>query len=137
MRTKTRKRPRKRSGIRAALLAVPLLITLLLLLLPLQGAGKKKPALDTYATVGVSVYDGDGRVLPNANLILVLDGQSKAKPLEAMADSRGEYVFRVPPGPSHYTLTAQARGYQRLQKSVMVEDQERVEVTFQLERQSK
>jgi hypothetical protein len=137
MRTKTRRRPKKRSGIRAVLLAAPLLITWLLLLLPLQGAEKKKPTLDTYATVGVSVYDGDGRVLPNANLILVLDGQSKAKPLEVVADSRGEYVFRVPPGPAHYTLTARAKGYQSQQKSVMVEDQERVEVTFQLERQSK
>lgn len=135
MRTKTKRRPRKRSGTRAGLLAAPLLISLLLL--PLQGAGKKKPTLDTYATVGVSVYDDGGRALPDANLSLVLEGQSKAKPLEAVADSRGEYVFRVPPGPAHYTLTAQAKGYQSLQKSVMVEDQERVEVTFQLERQSK
>jgi len=133
MRTKTKRKPRKRSGIRAALFAAPLLI----ILFPLLCGAKKKPALDTYATVSVSVYDDGGRALPDANLSLVLEGQSKAKPMEAVADSRGEYVFRVPPGPAHYALTAQAKGYQSQQKSVLVEDQERVEVTFQLERQSK
>ena len=57
--------------------------------------------------------------------------------MEAVSDARGEFVFRVPPGPAHYSVTVAAKGYQSQRKSVSVEDQERVEVTFQLERESK
>jgi hypothetical protein len=133
MRTRTKRRQRKKIGIRAALFAS----RLLLILFPLLCVANKKPAPDTYATVSVSVYDDSGYALADAHLKLVLDGQSRAKPLEAVADSRGEYVFRVPPGPAHYSLTAEAKGHQSQTKSVMVEGQERVEATFQLERQSK
>ena len=37
----------------------------------------------------------------------------------------------------HYSVTVHAKGYQSQRKTVSVEDQERVEVTFQLERESK
>jgi len=37
----------------------------------------------------------------------------------------------------HYLVTVSAKGYQSQQKTVSVHDQERVEVTFQLEAQSK
>ena len=57
--------------------------------------------------------------------------------MEAVSDARGEFVFRVPPGPTHYTVTVHAKGYQSQRKTVSVQDQERVEVTFQLERESK
>ncbi len=54
-----------------------------------------------------------------------------------VSDARGEFVVRVPPGPMHYNVTVHAKGYQSQRKTVSVEDQERVEVTFQLERESK
>jgi len=63
--------------------------------------------------------------------------RSNAKPMNAVSDARGEFVLRVPPGPMHYTLTVTAPGHKSQQKSVGIEDQERVEVTFQLERESK
>jgi hypothetical protein len=37
----------------------------------------------------------------------------------------------------NYTVAVAAKGYQSQRKNVSVEDQERVEVTFQLERESK
>jgi hypothetical protein len=37
----------------------------------------------------------------------------------------------------NYSIEVAAKGYQSLRKSVTVEGQERVEVTFQLERESK
>jgi hypothetical protein len=138
MRMKTKRKPRKRSGtrdVRRVLLG--LLLSAVLPLLPLKAAPKKKPALDTYAIVSGSVFDGRGYALPDANVTLVSDAQPKTKPLEAVSDARGEFVFRVPPGPAHYTVTVAAKGYRGESKSVSVQDQERVEVTFQLDQESK
>jgi hypothetical protein len=122
-------------------------VAALLALFPLAASAKKKPALDTYATLSGSVFDDRGYALPDANVTVALDAQSdssssgkpkgKVKPLEAVSDARGEFVLRVPPGPAHYNLSVEAKGYQAQRKSVNVEDQERVEVTFQLEHESK
>jgi hypothetical protein len=111
-------------------------------LLPLAAAAKKKPALDTYATVSGSVFQEAGYALPDAAVTLVAEPASggapvKAQKMEAVSDSRGEFIFRVPPGPMNYAVVVAAKGYQSLRKSVTVEGQERVEVTFQLERESK
>lgn len=124
---------KKRIGTSAVLLAG---LCLFALISP-GAAAKKKPALDTPAIVSGSVFDDRGYSLPDATVILASDPQSKAKPLEAVSDTRGEFVFHVPAGPMRYAVTAQAKGYQSQQKTVMLQDQERVEVTFQLERQSK
>lgn len=129
---------KKRIGISSVLLAG------LFLLAPLapRAAAKKKPAQDTPAIVSGSVFDDRGYALPDATVTLASEAQpdkpkAKAKPMEAVSDVRGEFVFHVPAGPMRYTVTAEAKGYQSQQKSVTVQDQERVEVTFQLERQSK
>jgi hypothetical protein len=111
-------------------------------LVPLTAAPKKKPALDIYAIVGGSVFDDRGYALADANVTLAAEAQpgisaGKAKPLESVSDARGEFVFRVPPGPTQYTVTVAAKGYRSQRKSVSVQDQERVEVTFQMERESK
>lgn len=62
---------------------------------------------------------------------------AKLKPMQAVSDERGEFVFRVPPGPMHYTVKVTAKGFQSQSKSASVQDQERVEVTFQMDRESK
>ena len=135
--------PRKRIGISGILLPA-----LLLAALPsLVAAGKKKPALDTYAILSGSVFNDSGYALPDAEVTVAPEAQpgvsprqghsDKIKPLEAASDARGEFVLRVPPGPAHYIVTVAAKGYQSQRKNVSVEDQERVEVTFQLERESK
>ncbi|MGP0070419.1 MAG: carboxypeptidase-like regulatory domain-containing protein [Bryobacteraceae bacterium] len=148
---KRKRKPRKRIGTSRALLACLLAAVLLpAAFLPIQAAPKKKPALDTYALISVSVFDDGGYALAGANVTLVPEVESgsssdssldktkaKSKPLEAVSGDRGEFVFRVPPGPKRYVVTADAKGYQSQRKTVAVEDQERVEVTLQLERQSK
>jgi hypothetical protein len=110
--------------------------------LPVAAAAKKKPALDTYATVSGSVFQESGYALPEAAITLVAEPASggapaKAQKMEAVSDARGEFIFHVPPGPTNYTVVVAAKGYQSMRKSVTVEGQERVEVTFQLERESK
>jgi len=136
----TRKRiPRKkRTGIRAALLTGLVLAGLLSPAL----AAKKKPAQDTPAIVSGSVFDDRGYALADANVTLAPEDEAgavkgKEKPREAVSDARGEFVFHVPAGPARYTVSVAARGHRSQQKSIMLEDQERVEVTFQLEPLSK
>lgn len=130
---KTKKRPRTRIGTKPVLAGALLLV----FWLALAAAPKKKPAADTYAIVSGTVFDASGYALPDANATLTFEAPSKAKALEAVSSPRGEFVFRVPPGPAHYTVTVSAKGFESQSKTVEVQDQERVEVTFQLDKQSK
>jgi hypothetical protein len=127
------KKRRKRIGISLAMLGA--------ILLPLAATAKKKPP-DTYAVISGSVYQESGYALPNAAASLVaesgsVDKAGKAQKMETVSDARGEFIFRVPPGPMKYDIVVAAKGYLNLRKTVNVEGQERVEVTFQLERESK
>ena len=139
MKTKKKRKPKKRIGTNLSVLLALLLVAIL----PVAAAPKKKPAPDTYAVVSGSVFDSSGYALPGADATLAPDVQApgvqaqKVKPIEAVSDARGEFVVRVPPGPMHYIVAVHAKGYQSQQKTVSVQDQERVEVTFQLERESK
>jgi cytoskeletal protein RodZ len=137
---KKKRKPKKRTGTSTLGIHFVLLPALLLAgFLAPRAAAKKKPALDTYAIVSGSVFQESGYALPGADVSLVPEEQSDkaSKPMTAVTDARGEFVFHVPPGPAHYAVTVDARGYQRQRKSVSVQDQERVEVTFQMENQSK
>jgi hypothetical protein len=138
-RMKKKRKPRKRIGTNLALLGA---LLVLVSLAPANAAPKKKPALEIYAVVSGSVFDDSGYALPGADVTLATEGPpdsspSKQKPMETVSDARGEFVFRVPPGPLHCTVTANAKGYHSQRKGVDVQDRERVEVTFQLERESK
>jgi len=131
---KTKKKRKKRIGTS--------LILLLAALLPAAAAAKKKPALETYALISGSVFQESGYALPDATITLVAEPASggaavKAQKMETVSDARGEFIFRVSPSPMHYAIVVAAKGYQSLRKSVAVEGEERVEVTFQLERESK
>ena len=142
-----KRKPKKRIGTSGLLLGALLPALLLAAFLPRAAAAKKKPALDTYAIVSGSVFNDSGYALPGADATLAPEGQSgsssdgsssgKVKPMQAVSSARGEFVFHVPPGPANYSVTVAAKGYQSQRKTVSVQDQERVEVTFQLEPKSK
>jgi hypothetical protein len=131
---RTKKKNRKRIGTS--------LVLVLAALLPVAATARKKPTLDVYAVISGSVFQEGGYALPDADATLVPEPpsgarSSKSEKQQAVSDERGEFIFRVPPGPGTYTLVVAAKGYQSLRKSVAVEGQERVEVTFQLDRESK
>ena len=139
---KKKRNPRKRIG--TSLPALRALALVLVALVPLAAAPKKKPPpLDSYAVVSGSVFDSSGYALPGADVTLAPEVQPQGvqtqnvKTIEAVSDTRGEFVVRVAPGPMHYSVTVHAKSYQGQQKTVSVQGQERVEVTFQLERESK
>ncbi len=134
-----KKKRKKRIGISRIGITLALLMAALL---PVAASAKKKPALDTYAVISGSVFQESGYALPDAAVTLVTEpppGSPALKPqkMETLSDARGEFVFRVPPGPMHYAIVVSAKGYQSLTKSIAVEGEERVELTFQLERESK
>jgi hypothetical protein len=133
MRKKRKRKPRKRIGTSPFFWAALLLIALI----PSAAPAKKKPVLDTYAIVSGTVFDEGGYALPDIDVTLVPEADPKAKPMESVSSPRGEFAFHVPPGPAHYNVSARSKGYQSQTKTVAVQDQERVEVTFQLARQSK
>ncbi len=57
--------------------------------------------------------------------------------MKGTANSRGEYVFRVPTTAARYTVIASAKGLKSQQKAVSIEGEQRVDVTFTLEPESK
>src|SRR5579863_8397704 len=77
MRMKRKRKPRKRIGTSRALLATLLAAVLLpAAFLPLQAAPKKKPALDVYALISVSVFDDSGYALAGANVTVAPEVES-------------------------------------------------------------
>lgn len=118
-----------------------LVLLLLACVLPAEAA-KKKVVPQNYALVAGTVFQESGYALPNADVTLIPDPQpsnapAKVKKLQVISDTRGEFVFRVPPGSMQYTVRVAAKGYQAAQKSVSVQGEERVDVTFQLQPESK
>jgi hypothetical protein len=134
MRRRKMKRKR-RSGTSLALF--------LIAFLPLATqAAKKKVVPEAYGLVSGTVFRESGYTLPNADVTLLPDPQPdsaplKVKKLQAVSDPRGEFVFRVPPASMRYSVKVAAKGYLSQQKSVTVQGEERIEVTFQLQPESK
>lgn len=139
-RTKTKKRRRKkRTGSKAAFL---LLVAVIAAWLPLSA--KQNGKLESYAVVAGTVFQESGFALPRAEVALrPVSGDSgtsahkKMKELQAVSDRRGEFAFRVPASPGRYTILVRAKGYAGQEKAVAVTSSERVDVTFQLQRESK
>jgi len=110
-------------------------------ILPIQAA-KKKSSQETYSLIAGTVFSANGYALAVADVLLTPDPHPdsaplKLKKLQAVSDSRGEFAFRVPPGAMHYIISASARGYRAVQKPVVLQGEDRVDVTFQLDPESK
>jgi hypothetical protein len=141
MKRKKRSGTNAASAVRFGLRFVPIALAALACVLTLQGA-KKKTVPEGYSLVAGSVFNAAGYAIPDADVVLMPDPQPdsaplKIKKLQTVCDSRGEFTFRVPPSAMHYILSAGAKGYRAAQKPVVVQGEERVDVTFQLEPESK
>ena len=117
-------------------------VVLLLACVVASHAAKKKAGPRSYALVAGTVFEERGYALANAQVTLIPDPSAgaapvKAKRLQAISDARGEFVFRLPPGSMQYIVKVEVKGYQPAQKSVAVEGEGRVDVTFQLQPESK
>ena len=117
------------------------LLLVLTVVLPAASADKKKLP-EAYSLVDVSVFREPGLALPDAKLTLIPNpapdqAPLKMKKLEAVSNERGEFVFRVPAAPMRYDVKVAARGFNHDQKTVSIQGEERVDVTFLLHEESK
>lgn len=105
-------------------------------------AEKRQQAPEPGALIAVSVFREPGFALPGADLQLAPasskgKASAKVKKLKAATDARGEFVFRVPPVPSEYKLSVSSKGSRPQDKAIFINGEERVDVTFMLEQESK
>ena len=104
------------------------------------GFAADKKGQQPYALIAGTVFLG-GFAFPGSEITLTSipneSSKLKVKKQTAMSDHRGEFAFRVPAAPLQYTLTVKAKGYATQQKSVEIQGEERVDVTFSLEPESK
>ena len=92
---------------------------------------------EPYAIVAGTVFRDSGLSLPGASVTLVPKDQPKAKKLNAVSDSHGEFAFRVPIAPGTYIVGASLKGFHPEEKEATVGGEGRVEVTFLLAPDSK
>lgn len=105
-------------------------------------AGDHKVKTESYALVAGTVFQESGYALPNAVVTLTPDPPSgsspaKMKKQQAISDTRGEFVFRVPPVPMRFTVKAAAKGFRSQEQPAVIEGETRADVTFQLQPESK
>lgn len=113
-------------------------VSLCALILPAADKPKKTLA---YSVVAGTVFKESGLSLPGVSVTLaqepVVGAKGKAKSLNAISDSRGEFAFRVPPVAAKYVVSALMKGYSAETKTVAVSAEERIDVTFTLREESK
>jgi hypothetical protein len=91
----------------------------------LATAAGRKPADDAYAVIAGTVFRHDGFSLRGAQVTIDPDPSAKPKPRikirRLQADGRGEFAFRVPPGPMKYTVRAKAAGFEQDEKVLSIQ----------------
>lgn len=88
-----------------------------------------------YAVVAGTVFREPGFSVPGAEVEIwpvAEPADRKVKKRKEIANSHGEFAFRVPPGPTTYNISAVAKGLHKMEKFVTVYGEERVDVTFML-----
>ena len=130
-----RRRKRKKRSISLLILAA-------VFAFPALG-DKKKAALEPYILLNGTIFRENGFALPNADVVVIPDPapdatRPKAKKMQTVSDSQGEFAFRLPTDSMRYIIRVSAKGFRNEQKTVTVEGQEgRLDVTFQLHEEAK
>ena len=100
-------------------------------------SGKPEP----FALIAGSVFRDTGFSLAGAELTVEPAPEAKApskfKRIKTVTDARGEFAVRVPSAPMRYTVSVKAHRYRLDKKEVSIQGEERVELFFRLEPESK
>ena len=128
-----RKRRKRRTGSS--------LLSLLLcgLLVSAAASGKKKEDRQpvAVAVIAGTVFRPPGLALPDATVRIRPDREEAAgirlKKADAVANTRGEFAFRVPAVPATWTVNVHVKGYKDQSKTVTVEAEQRFDLSFLLE----
>ena len=111
----------------------------LLLVFPVMGLfaqGTKKKA-EPYAIVAGTEFRDPGFAQAGASVVLALKSTPGKKLQEQISSPRGEFAFRVPPGPNTYLVTATLKGFQTAREEIEIQDQEQNNATLLLVPESK
>ena len=99
------------------------------------GQSRRKDA--PHATLAGTVFRDPGFAQPGA-LVVVSLKSAPDKPIQKlMTDRRGDFAFRVPPGPASYYLTATLKGFKRARDSFDISGEEQINATLLLIPESK
>lgn len=113
------------------------LASLLALSFPSVYARKQEKPAAAFAVIAGTVFRPPGLALPGASLRIEPNEKeasgTKLKRADAVTDSRGEFAVRVPAVPSKWTVHVQATGYAEQTKDVVVEGEQRYDLSLQLE----
>src|SRR5258708_5270698 len=120
---------------------IRLFLMLLLAGAALAGAAQKKPSAKTeepHAVVAGTVFRDPGFAQPGATVVLTRKDDPKAKKLqETVSDARGDFAFRVPPGPATYIVTATLKGYKTDRQGIPISGEAYSNATIVLVPESK
>ena len=125
--------------VKAPRLIVACLLILTALLLasgPLE-AKKKKKDPEKIGVIAGTVFQQVGFSLRGATVIVTpapegASEEQKEAVETVTTDNRGEFAVRVPAGAMRYTVRAEAEGWQPEEKVVVVEWDQRVDISFRL-----
>ena len=131
MKTKMRRTLR----LRFELLVPALCLAQLLLAQGTKPKAGKSP--EPYAIVAGTVFRDPGFAQPGASVVLALKSAPAKKLQQQISSPRGEFSFRVPPGPNAYLVTATLKGFQNASQEVEIQDQEQINATLLLVPESK
>ena len=110
-------------------------ISVLLGTLVCTGQVPKKDA--PHATLAGTVFRDPGFAQPGATVVVSRRQEPEKKLQQAVSDRRGEFAFRVPPGPASYVLTATLKGFKRDRQEFDVSGEEQINATLLLVPESK
>lgn len=137
--SKKRKMKRTTTGSKTFLPIV--LVVALLSALPLGAKKKEKPAAEPFAVIAGTTYRPPGLSLPGVRVRVRPEKAEKAaapfKAVDAVTDTRGEFAIRVPAVPGKWSVDVSANGYQPKSTSVTIEGEQRLELSFVLEPETK
>lgn len=135
-RTKTRistKRKKRKTG--SSVLAFALLLLGGAQIAVPAGEKRQEPPAD--AVIAGTVFRPPGLALPGAEVRIEPQaresGAVKLKRAEAVANTRGEFAFRVPTVPAEWVVHVKSNGYESQVKRVSIEGEQRIDLSFLLE----
>lgn len=89
------------------------------------------------AVIAGTVFRDPGFAQMGASVVLALKGNPAKKLQERISDARGEFSFRIPPGPQTYVVSATLKGFQTAREEIEIQGLEQINATLLLVPESK
>ena len=95
-----------------------------------MAAGQKPAKQESYSIVAGTVFRPPGFALAGAEVSLKPE---KGKVQRAVANTRGEFAFRVPSKFASYTVRVKADGFAAMEKATEIGIDQRIDLAFELQ----